>query len=160
MKAKLNKAWKYVLGILMSVLGFSGCKELGMFRTEYGQPHADFKLVGDVKDVKGRGIPGIRVVVRPQTHPEYEEQESWGNDTLYSDARGHFEKERLKHDWPDDLMSTTVKFEDVDGSENGSFRTRILTRDDLQVKQDKKGDGNWYEGGFTVQADAILEEDH
>lgn len=160
MKARLNRAWQFVLGILMSVLGFTGCEKFGLFRCEYGQPHADFKLLGDVKDATGKGIPGIRVVVRPQTNPEYEEQETWENDTLYSDAKGHFEQERLKHDWPDDLANATVKFEDVDGSANGSFRTKVLTREDLTVERAKKGDGRWYSGAFTVRADAVLEEDN
>ena len=160
MKTALTKGWKWLLAVLMGILGFEGCEDIGIIRCEYGQPHADFKLVGDVKDAKGKGIEGIRVVVRPRTNPEYEDQETWENDTLYSDAKGHFEKERLKHDWPDDLKNATVKFEDVDGSTNGSFRTKVLTRDDLKVEQAKKGDGNWYDGAFTVTVDAVLEEEN
>ena len=65
MKAALGKGWKWLLGLLMGLLGFTGCGKLGIFRTEYGCPNADFKLVGDVKDAKGRGIEGIRVVFTP-----------------------------------------------------------------------------------------------
>ena len=56
MKAAFGNGWKWLLGIFMSLLGFTGCGKLGIFRTEYGCPSADFKLVGDVKDAKGKII--------------------------------------------------------------------------------------------------------
>lgn len=156
MKSALEKSWKWLLGALMSILGFSGCEEIGIIRCEYGQPHADFKLIGDVKDSKGKGIEGIRVVFRPVEN----EEETWENDTLYTDAKGHFERERLKHDWPDNAQKASIKFEDVDGSEHGSFKTKILGSSDLTVEQAKKGDGNWYSGVYTIRAEAVLEEDN
>ena len=156
MKSALEKSWKWLLGALMSILGFSGCEEIGIIRCEYGQPHADFKLIGDVKDSKGKGIEGIRVVFRPVEN----EEETWENDTLYTDAKGHFERERLKHDWPDNAQKASIKFEDVDGSEHGSFKTKILGSSDLTVEQAKKGDGNWYCGVYTIRAEAVLEEDN
>ena len=158
MKAALGKGWKWLLGLLMGLLGFTGCGKLGIFRVEYGCPNADFKLVGDVKDANGRGIEGIRVVFTP--HPDVpEEQQKWDSDTLYSDARGHFEKERLKHGWPDEAKDAAVKFEDVDGTANGTFKTKVLTGSDFTVKQTKKGDKNWYSGEYTIQAHAVLEEE-
>lgn len=157
MKVTLGKGWKWFLGFFMGLLGFAGCGKIGIFRNEYGCPNADFRLVGDVKDAKGKGIEGIRVVFTP--NPEVpEEQQEWESDTLYSDARGHFEKERLKHDWPDGAKNATVKFEDVDGSDHGSFRTKVLESSELTVEQTKKGDKNWYSGEFTIRADAVLEE--
>ena len=140
----------------MGILGFNGCEEIGIIRCEYGMPHADFKLIGDVKDAQGKGIEGIRVVFRPVQN----EQETWENDTLYTDSKGHFEQERLKHSWPDHAENASVKFEDVDGGEHGSFKTKILPGSDLTVEQSKKGDGNWYSGVFTIRADAVLEEDN
>ena len=62
MKTALGKGWKWLLGSLLTLLGFSGCERIGIIRCEYGVPNADFKLVGDVKDAKGKGIEGIRVV--------------------------------------------------------------------------------------------------
>ena len=56
MKAALGKGWKWLLGSLLTLLGFSGCERIGIIRCEYGVPNADFKLVGDVKDAKGTGI--------------------------------------------------------------------------------------------------------
>ena len=170
MKAALGKGWKWLLGSLLTLLGFSGCERIGIIRCEYGVPNADFKLVGDVKDANGKGIEGIRVVFTP--YPDApEEQQKWESDTLYSDAQGHFVKERLKHDWPDgaqkaavkfedvDGDAAAVKFEDVDGDAHGSFQTKILKGSELTVEQTKKGDKHWYSGGYTIRADAVLEEE-
>ena len=151
----LTKGWKWLLGSVLALLGFSGCGKLGIFRCEYGQPHADYKMIGDVKDVKGNPIPGVRVVHVPNP----EDAHGWYNDTIYSDAKGHFEIERLKEDWPSDLTNSIVRFEDVDGSENGSFKTKELSRSDLDIKQSQKGDKNWYHGAYIVTANATLEED-
>ncbi len=156
MKTALVKGWKWLLGTLLTLLGFSGCEELGLFRCEYGQPNADFKLIGDVKDAHGKGIEGIRVVFRAVQN----EEETWENDTLYSDAKGHFERERLKHDWPDGAQQASIKFEDVDGSAHGSYKTKILQPSELTVEQTKKGDKKWYSGEYTISAEAVLEEDN
>ena len=156
MKTALVNGWKWLLGALMGLCGFSGCNHIGNIRCEYGVPNADFKLVGDVKDKTGKGIEGIRVVFRAVEN----EEETWENDTLYTDAKGHFEKERLKHDWPDEAGQASIKFEDVDGSAHGAYKTKILTRSDFAVEQTKKGSGNWYSGKYTITAEAVLEEDN
>ena len=138
------------MGDLLGVLGFSGCF-LTICAKMYGCPSADYKLVGDVKDVRKNPIPGIRVVF-----DRYPEDEKYGKDTLYTDVKGHFEK-----DIPDPFWNegSIVKFEDVDGNENGSFRTRILANEDLVFERTKKGDRKWYSGAFDVHADAVLEEE-
>ena len=146
--------WQYVLGGLLALLGFSGCQDIGIIRCEYGQPSADFKIIGDVKDADGKPVKGIRVVVDPgSAHPDYYK------DTLYTDARGQFQKDQLKYSWPDEFKDGKVKFEDVDGADNGSFKTKELKASDLSVKQTKKGDGHWYEGEYTITANATLEKD-
>ena len=158
MKSAVGKGWKWLLGLLLGLLGFSGCGKIGIIRVEYGTPNADFKLIGDVKDGNGKGIEGIRVVFTP--HPDApEEQQKWESDTLYSDALGHFEKERLKHDWPDGAQKAAIQFEDVDGAAHGSFKTKVLTGSEMTVNQTKKGDKHWYSGEYTIQADAVLEEE-
>ena len=146
--------WQYALGGLLALLGFSGCGKIGWGMTEYGQPHANYKVLGEVKDPDGKPIEGIRVVVAPgPDHP------SWYNDTLYTDAKGQFQKEQIRFSWPDEFKDGKVKFEDVDGAENGSFKTKELKASDLSIKQDKKGDGRWYGGDFTITANATLEKD-
>ena len=146
--------WQYALGGLLALLGFSGCGKIGWGMTEYGQPHANYKVLGEVKDPDGKPIEGIRVVVNPgPEHPSY------FIDTLYTDAKGQFQKEQLRYTWPDEFKEGKVKFEDVDGAENGSFKTKELKASDLSIKQDKKGDGRWYGGDFTITANATLEKD-
>lgn len=156
MKTAFVKGWKWLLGVFMGILGLSGCAKIFPFRCEYGCPNADFKLVGNVKDANGKGIEGIRVVFRP----DRSEEDSPVNDTLYTDAKGHFERERLKYDWPDGAQSASIKFEDVDGSAHGSYKTKVLQPSELTVEQTKKGDGSWYAGVYTISADTTLEEDN
>ena len=153
MKAALGKGWKWILGLLMGLLGFAGCGKIGIFRKEYGSPYAEYKLLGDVKDVRGNPIRGIRVVF--DRFPEKEG--TWGKDTLYTDSQGHFEKQL-----PDDMLSTDmeIRFDDVDGEANGSYRSKVLTGQEMEIVQTEKGGKNWYGGAFTIQADAILEEDN
>ena len=86
MMTRLNISWRRVLGNLLGVLGFSGCFLISCTKM-YGCPSADYKLVGDVKDVRTNPIPGIRVVF-----DRYPENEKNGKDTLYTDAKGHFER--------------------------------------------------------------------
>ena len=155
MKTKLINGWKWLLGLFMGILGLSGCDKIFPIRCEYGCPNADFKLIGDVKDANGKGIEGIRVVFRP----DRTEEDSWENDTLYTDAKGHFERERLKYDWPDGAERASVKFEDVDGSAHGSYKTKVLQPSELTVEQTKKGDGSWYAGVYTISANVTLEEE-
>ena len=146
----LNKGWKWLFGSLLTLLGFSSCDRF--LKEMYGCPYADYKLVGDVKDAKGKPIKGVRVVYTP-----YPDVPDWkdANDTLYTDANGHFASGQLKiQDWPE---TSTVRFEDVDGSANGFFKTRVLTGDDLVQEQTKKGDKSWYRGEFTIHANAVLE---
>ncbi|MBR3388736.1 MAG: radical SAM-associated putative lipoprotein [Bacteroidales bacterium] len=154
---KIN--WKYALSGLLAILGFGSCdKDRPFFGggglVMYGQPHANYKFLGDVKDETGKAIPGIRVVFLPDG-----DQPSWENDTLYADRSGRFEKDCLKYDWPDEAAKAKVKFEDVDGAENGSFRTKTLTRDELKVKQTKQTKDTWNKGDFTIEAKAVLEKE-
>ena len=148
--------WQYCLTALLSLLGFSSCDPDDIFGgwgiAAYGQPHANYKVVGDVKDPAGKPIQGIRVVVDPgqDYYPYFQ-------DTLYSDAKGQFQKD-LRFSWPDEFKDGSVKFEDVDGAENGSFKTKVLKRSDLEVKQTAKGKGAWYEGDFTITAKTKLEK--
>lgn len=150
MMTGLNINWRRALGALMGVLGFGGCF-LTSCAKMYGCPSADYKLVGDVKDVRRNPIPGIRVVF-----DRYPQDEKHGKDTLYTDEKGHFEKDLPGFMWDE---SSIVKFEDVDGSENGSFRTKILANEDLVFERTKNGDRKFYSGAFDVHADAVLEDE-
>lgn len=150
---KIN--WKYFAGSLFALLGFGGCEkvtDIGGGMEMYGQPTADYKLIGNIKGPDGKPVEGIRAILSPNGNYTFH------NDTLYSDALGHFEKERLKYNWPDDLKDAKLILEDVDGPEKGSFKTKTLTRSDLKMEQTKKASG-WYEGAYTVSADVTLDKD-
>lgn len=157
MKSALRKGWKYLLGGIMALLGFGSCNkekilDNGGTYVMYGQPTAHYRVIGTVKDASKKPVKGIRVVIAPDDSP-------WSHDTLYTDASGRFEKDQLKYTWPDEMKNVTVRFEDVDGAENGSYRTKELKRSDIQVKQTDKGKGAWFQGGFTVTAEAVLEKE-
>lgn len=145
---------------LLAILGFGSCDKEGPIfgggggLCMYGQPHANYKFLGDVKDETGEAIPGIRVVFFPE-----EDKPSYVNDTLYTDQAGHFEKDQLKYSWPDEARTAKVKFEDVDGDANGRFETKIVKRDGLTVKQTKKTDDAWYKGDFTIETKAVLKKE-
>ena len=143
----MRNGWKWLLGSILTLLGFSNV--FVACRKEYGCPNADYKLVGEVKDSKGSPVEGIRVVFVPD--------ENYGSDTTYTDAKGHFEKDRLRTIYVS--TGSKVLFQDVDGSDHGSFKEKEVGYDELLVEQTKKGDGRWYEGQFTIHADAVLEEE-
>ena len=153
MKQKVKNTWTLILGAILSLLGFGGCEELVHFgAAEYGCPHADYKIVGEVTG-EGKPIKGIRValLVGP-----YNDNQYYGIDTLYIDSSGKIEKdlpaETLDHE------RFSIKLEDVDGPENGSWQTKTLGKNELVFKQTKEGDGKWYQGVYTVTANAELKK--
>lgn len=48
---KIN--WKHFAGSIFALLGFSGCENIGLGPAMYGQPSADYKLIGDVEGPDG-----------------------------------------------------------------------------------------------------------
>lgn len=157
MKQRINLWWKALLGAIFSLLGFSGCEAIQNIvdpPCEYGMPHANYKLLGDVKDSKGNPVKGIRVVFAPYGQGE----DRWENDTLYTDDKGHFEREKANYmfGWPDDTISFVA--EDVDGEENGSFQSAVVGKDGITITKVKDGDGNWYQGDFEISTQISLKE--
>lgn len=148
MKTRIKRIWTAILGSILSLLGFSACFEM---RAEYGCPHADFTVIGEATS-EGKPVPGIRVVIAPNG---FDTQYVHG-DTLYTDANGRVQREMETVGISE---SMAVKFEDVDGPENGSFKTKVLKEDQLERVQTRKGDGKWYDGAFTVTAKAELEKE-
>ena len=149
MKTRIIKTGQAVLAFLLALLGFSGCG--GMGRAEYGCPHADYRIQGKVTDVKTKEpVKNIRVVFA------YDGLESeWGyKDTLYTDDEGMIAREYSSMTFSNSSMQ--VKFEDIDGWDNGLYDTKILDEQNLPVKQTEKGSGHWYHGVYTITADVEL----
>ncbi len=160
MKARIIKWYNLFLGALLGFLGFSSCDPIHLLpRLEYGQPHADYKLVGSVKDQAGKPIQGIRVSFHPNLENTSDEVNAMHTDTLYSDASGKFSKDALKYTWPN-LTRAVVEFEDIDGPDNGgSFKKLRVSVGELEVSETQKGDGNWYGGAQTITADVKMEKE-
>ena len=119
---------------------------------EYGCPSAVFKFKGEASDEQGNPVPGIRIAVLPNG----EEAEYFRPDTLFTGTDGKVDTV-LTYDWPE-YKDMAVKFEDVDGAENGSFESKVLKGDALTIEQTGEGSGHWYEGEFTITAKAVLEK--
>ena len=125
----------------------------------YGEPHADFKALGTVRDENGKPIEGIRVAIRQHRHYEntsgviYDQNDWYENDTLYTDDKGAYQLIRSVFESPNDVK---IVFEDIDGEENGGEYTSAEATP--EVKRTKKGDNSWYGGAFEVQADVKLKK--
>jgi len=153
MKQKAKNIWTAFLGAILSLLGFHSC-ELIEPQCEYGTPNADYKYIGEVSDEEGNPIKGIRMIV---AHSGFEDEYSM-KDTLYTNANGKAETDYLNMFFYD--TRRTIRFEDVDGSDNGGkFKTVDLTDKYLIQEQTGKGDGNWYGGKFTITAKAKLSKE-
>ena len=164
------KTWKKTLiGSLLSLLGFSSCDpltpapEYGVpvpdpdnfpeYPAEYGTPSASFRFIGEARDADGNMVPGIRIVVSPKGL----DNKSFVPDTLYTGADGKAEG-LLRDDWPG-YDNCQVKFEDVDGEENGGpFAEQILSRSEVSIEQTGEAQGHWNQGEFTITAKAILKK--
>ena len=142
----------------MSLMGFVGChggtddssledhyKEA---RAEYGTPNAHYIIKGTVAaEDSGEPVPGIKITAR-MGYPSdgrtiYDEKE------FTSDADGKAETSFQAFPGGEDRME--IVFEDIDGDNNGgSFQTDTLRTDAITVEQTQKGNGNWYDGEFTI----------
>ena len=149
---KIKGVLKSVTAAVLGILGFASCEkaldinEEGGMICMYGQPYADFKAVGTVKDKSGKPLEGIRVAVR-LTVPSSSEVK----DTVYTDSKGEYILNARTFNGP---SSVRIVFEDIDGAANGGeFEKAEATPD---VKQTKKGDGSWNKGAFEARANVKM----
>ena len=137
---------------VLGLLGFASCEKAldaygnGEIICMYGQPHADFKAVGTVKDNSGKPLEGIRVAVRQTIPSSYEMK-----DTVYTDSKGEFLLTTQAFNGP---SSVRIVFEDIDGAANGGEFQKVEASP--EVKQTKKGDNAWYNGAFEAKANVKM----
>ena len=164
------KRYRNFLSYVLALLGFAGCTRIeppmygtpdmyGPLPVEYGTPHADFRVSGMVRDENGQPLKGIRVAIVSEdlARAYWEGRTSVGpNDTLYSDASGKFGR-----DYSATMFGAPgkmeLKFEDVDGAENGgefSTGSQVVT----QFDQIKKPDGRWYQGAYQAEVNQTLKK--
>jgi len=146
MKTKIAHLFELIAGFLLSLLGFSGCREIFNLRTEYGQPHATYKVIGQVTDEGGKPIPGIEV----KGNLNYEKDgpiqpPSDLMKTVTTDSDGKYILDSYSN-WPGST-SATLEFTDIDGEANGGeFESATLS---TSLQKVAEGDGHWYEGSYT-----------
>ena len=160
------KTWtKSLIGSLLTLLGFHSCNPFAIIDQpdmygpapidypvcEYGVPSANYVFQGEAVNEENAPVQGIRIVVAPNGL-----ENNYENDTLYTDAQGKASRQ-LTYNWPG-TDALQVKFEDVDGPENGSYQELVLKNSELDIQKTADGSGNWYEGEFTIQAKAVLKK--
>jgi putative lipoprotein (rSAM/lipoprotein system) len=106
----------------------------------YGTPHVEFSLSARVIDEAGNPIQGIEVRTKSG--------QPFDHNTGIADYLGNIEA--VSGDmWPGEQYE--VVFLDVDGEYNGGeFENLSLDITD-QVKQTKRGDGDWYQGTYKAE---------
>lgn len=126
---------------MLGVLGFVGCDGLGEEPDMYGCPIVNFLVKGVVTSENGDPLKGVQVVVGSGW-----DNDAYGADTIYTDAKGEFESHELA-----DItinMQRKVYFNDIDEQENGgTFKSDSITLEKMKKKQLEKGN-SWYEGKF------------
>ena len=141
MKTKIAHLFELIAGFLLSLLGFSGC-EIFNLRAEYGQPHATYKVIGQVTDEGGKPIPGIEV--KGNLNYVKDGPLQLMNKTVTTDSDGKYILD--SSNWPGST-SATLEFTDIDGEANGGeFDSATLS---TSLQKVAEGDGHWYEGSYT-----------
>jgi putative lipoprotein (rSAM/lipoprotein system) len=151
MKKKWYRIANSSLSALLVLLGFEACTGMENGGEEYGTPTVDFHVVGQVTDAEGKPIEGIRVTTRGY----YDFNDGTMEQTTYTDKEGRYATKEVKSIGIDPGMK--VVFEDVDGEANGGlFAADSISSNAMAKEKVKKGDGNWYEGGYELTANAKL----
>ncbi len=152
----MRKLYVKIISRLLVILGFAAISSCDAenepeFAAEYGTPHADFTLKIKVSDMENKPVEGIRVAIATGYVSHLD---NGPVDTVYTSASGVYENTRQLVRVYDHMR---LKFEDVDGEENGGcFKTQEVS---VPVRQLEKGDGHWYDGKFEASAEVTLEKE-
>ncbi len=140
------------LSILISfILGIfsNSCNKYGT-ETEYGMPHADFKINGTVKsDQSDTPIRGISMSLRSTSDNVIV------TDSTLTDSLGRYSIEFT--DGVSKNNTWILRANDVDGNENGVFSQKdsIVSIPENELSG---GNGNWYMGKGEKEVNLGLEE--
>lgn len=142
----------WILSGLLILLGFSSCDA----PMEYGTPNADYTLKGKVVDkADAKAIKGIRVGFNRYPGPMvmYGVAPSPYFRLLAADTTNAEGEYKFTEKFYIDEVSTDsvqVFVQDIDGTENGSYRDTVLYVDFEDAEQSGKAK-NWYSGELTVE---------
>ncbi|GHT41039.1 hypothetical protein AGMMS49965_10220 [Bacteroidia bacterium] len=152
MKTRCIKLFDKLIVVLLGATGlFAGCK-IGEIDSpmEYGTPSAEYEINGTVTaTATSEPIRNIRVV-----RPRYWDEPSLEfGDTTYTDEAGkyHFEFDNFPN------KDYQLKFEDIDGEENGTYGFKTVKGEFTKQDQVEEGKG-WYGGKFVKTEDVTLDE--
>jgi len=144
MKRNIQKHVNYILGLLLGLLGFQSCDEIGgSVCEEYGVPYATFSVKGSVTDSQGKPLAGEKVVVDNPKYPSY----TLTKDTIKTSANGDFVYGPID-DFPSEKLRVKV-FDTTGKYENDSI--------DITLTKTEKGKG-WYDGKYEGSADFKLKD--
>lgn len=180
MKVKYLKLKNWLLVTVMSAFGLSSChchketakseeaespvvKPREEMRLMYGVPTMNFMIRGQVKDADGSPVKDIRVnmlergmeVKDGELQGDPERVREWLDGTaVTTDEKGRFEIN--SSGIPQEEVKLMVR--DVDGAENGVFKTQVLEMKVQQGDVDREGAGGWNQGTFKKIVDIKLED--
>ncbi len=142
--------WDKIVVTLLSFIAFvTGCENSIFPAAEYGMPHAHYNINGTVKSKSDqKPVQKIRVLI------ENENVNTLYQDTFYTDSKGKFAVQYTE--FPEE-QSWHIRFQDVDGIENGSFSDKD-TSIVFKPNELSGGDGDWYEGEATKSFTVFLEK--
>lgn len=152
----MKKSYRYllkisnsVLAVLLTLLGVACSNDDEPLPAEYGTPYAKFTVKGKVTGENGEAIPGIEVKGKSNLDPLrlsiYPPQSLTDNDGNYTFLAPIIGKQDFK-----------VFFEDIDGEENGLYKT-----DSIEVKASQvelTGKDGWFVGEGEITLDISLKE--
>ncbi len=132
------KKWNALIGVILTLLGFSTACDDKESPVEYGTPHATFIVNGNVKDeVTNENIKNIRVVLN--------------TDTTYTDETGNYKVSYT--DFPAD-QSFIIEFDDIDGTDNGEYEALDSTVEFNDSEY--TGGSGWYSGETEQELNVAL----
>jgi len=135
----MKRATKYLLGLL----GFGAAASSCIMRVEYGCPHVDYKVSGQVVNEEGQPVKGIGVYAAEGAQDERYKPEYAAHymaDTTGVDGKFNIVAEGITY--PEVILMV-----DTDGAENGQYDT---TKVAVTFKQTGKGDGHWFDGTYEA----------
>lgn len=144
-----------LIATILGVIGLSSCKQNPIYPpVEYGCPHADFIVNGNVVDKDSdKPIENIRVVIESDTTTSIQDAERVRNDTTYTKPDGSYSFRQDLFEASD--MVVKVKFEDIDSTANGEYESANTT---LRISKEdfKGGQGRWFRGETKQTVDMKL----
>ena len=124
MKKSIIKFWDKIIVVLLGLLGvFNSCKSdctdnSGGMVAKYGMPQATYEIKGTIKSkANSKPIPNIQISRQVSENHA---------DTLYTDSKGNYIYRFYGYSL-NSGKSVHLKFEDIDGEENGgNFATKEI----------------------------------